>query len=87
MLSREQSPSASTRTQVDDDQDVVPQGHHGEPDLEHQEAEESVPGRELDRQLSRVCCTDRVSLGDLVNDGADKSCGCSRRVVSTVSGG
>lgn len=105
-MSREPSPSTSTRTHVDDDvQDGLPLGHehrhqiasgatrsekshqvsresgdgyetedtdHGEPDIEHQEAEESVPGRELDRQLSRVCSTDRVSLGDLMNDGADK---------------
>lgn len=28
---------------------------HGEPDLEHEEAEETVPGREVDRQLSKVC--------------------------------
>ena len=27
---------------------------HGEPDLEHEEVEEVVPGHELDRQLSRV---------------------------------
>lgn len=27
---------------------------HGEPDLEHDEAEETIPGRDLDRQLSRV---------------------------------
>lgn len=27
---------------------------HGEPDLEHEEVEEAVPGHELDRQLSRV---------------------------------
>lgn len=27
---------------------------HGEPDLEHEEMEEAVPGHELDRQLSRV---------------------------------
>lgn len=79
-MSREASPSASTRTKVDDDGET-PRNHqqqqphsekvhtsrkssdgymsdetdHGEPDLEHEEAEETVPGRELDRQLSRVC--------------------------------
>ena len=27
---------------------------HGEPDMEHEEVEEAVPGHELDRELSRV---------------------------------
>lgn len=86
-LSREQSPTASTKTEVEDEMGVAyHQQHskrkqsekahasrnssdgyvtdetdHGEPDLEHEEAEETVPGRELDRQLSRVCTTHRVS--------------------------
>lgn len=34
---------------------------HGEPDVEHEEAEEAVPGRDLDRQLSRVCKSGSVS--------------------------
>lgn len=28
--------------------------NHGEPDLEYEDAEDAVPGRELDRRLSRV---------------------------------
>lgn len=35
---------------------------HGEPDLDYEEAEEAVPGRELDRQLSRVGLPGSVSL-------------------------
>lgn len=98
-MSREPSPSASTRTQVDDGDSAPPphqhhskaapsekvpasrkssdgyatdESDHGEPDLEHEEAEEAVPGRELDRQLSRVCSTHRVSPWHLVDDGADQ---------------
>lgn len=77
VVSRDQSPTGSTSTEVDYDKITIPvrQQHckpqdlekaradgydtddtdHGEPDLEHEEAEEAVPGRELDRQLSRVC--------------------------------
>lgn len=86
-MSREQSPGASTRTKVEDEESAA-QNHqksktrrsekvhqsrnssdgymtdetdHGEPDIEHEEAEEAVPGRDLDRQLSRVCSTHRAS--------------------------
>lgn len=77
VVSRDQSPTGSTTTEVDYDKITIPvrQQHrrqqdlekarideddtddtdHGEPDLEHEEAEEAVPGRDLDRQLSRVC--------------------------------
>lgn len=36
---------------------------HGEPDLEYEDAEDAVPGRVLDRQLSRVGCPSSVSQG------------------------
>lgn len=34
---------------------------HGEPDFEYEDAEDAVPGRELDRQLSRVGSPSSVS--------------------------
>lgn len=38
---------------------------HGEPDLEYEDAEDAVPGRELDRQLSRVGLSSSVSQCEL----------------------
>lgn len=38
---------------------------HGEPDLDYEDAEDAVPGRELDRQLSRVGAPSSVSQCEL----------------------
>ncbi|KAL1848948.1 hypothetical protein Daus18300_013406 [Diaporthe australafricana] len=54
----------------------------GEPDFEHEEVEETIPGHELDRQLSRV--HDIESLRRIETRGSIKS--KVSRVISAVSG-
>lgn len=49
-----------TEEDLDDDDDT---DDHGEPDIEHLEAEEAVLGRDLDRQLSKVGGVRTISPG------------------------
>lgn len=36
--------------------------NHGEPDQDHEEVEDIIPGHDLDRQLSRVCLSTCTNL-------------------------
>lgn len=103
-VSRDHSPIASTRTEVDDDREerasyvqqtaAHEKAHayeteddtdHGEPDWEAEEAGETVPGRQLDRQLSAVRSIHTVSPCPLVKDAADGTAPCLPRCVMSTA--
>lgn len=50
----DEKPAAVRPTKTSEDDDASDASDHGEPDLDHDEIEETIPGHELDVQLSRV---------------------------------
>lgn len=53
-IKKSQHPDNTQADETSDTDDTGSDHAHGVPDIDHEEAEEAVLGRDLDRQLSRV---------------------------------
>ena len=75
----DEKPAVQRPKKTSEDDDA---SDHGEPDIDHDEIEETVPGHELDVQLSRVS-SPRISVLYWHRLSADSSVGARHRKPTT----